>query len=461
MPALHPLLRDGLAVLLATVGVLSVALVNGYPLVYADTGTYLASAFEGLVPVDRPFWYGAFIRGLSLNGASLWPVVVAQALLCAIAVWRIARVLLPARTAAIATVTTCVVLGPITGLGWTAGQLMPDILTAVGAVSIVLLVLQRERWPRRATDIALVILACWCHLSNLVILPLVASVAVLIGPRPRRRAFLQAVSVAACAWCGLFAANGLLTGTPHVSRGGHVFLMGRLVDAGLLRPWLQEHCPTEHYGLCAYLDGLPTTSRAFLWYPESPLQRQGGWEATRAEYGRIVRGTLTEPRYLWGHVRASLVSTARQLRATALADGVVSPWFGDPATPPYQRVEQHVPHELPAFRSTWQSTARGRVPTAVFDVVHALLLALSAIGGLVLLTRRRTAPVVRAAVLLAFAVVLIGAWACASLSVVDARYLARDAWLLPVVVGLGVWAPCVREVHAADLLEAEASRSQG
>ncbi|MBL8009530.1 MAG: hypothetical protein JNJ64_02895, partial [Flavobacteriales bacterium] len=107
MPALHPLLRDGLAVLLATVGVLSVALMNGYPLVYADTGTYLASAFEGLVPVDRPFWYGAFIRGLSLNGASLWPVVVAQALLCAIAVWRIARVLLPARTAAIATVTTC------------------------------------------------------------------------------------------------------------------------------------------------------------------------------------------------------------------------------------------------------------------------------------------------------------------------------------------------------------------
>ena len=70
-------------------------------------------------------------------------------------------------------------------------------------------------------------------------------------------------------------------------------VMGRLVDAGLLRPWLQEHCPTEHYGLCAYLDGLPTTSRAFLWYPESPLQRQGGWEATRAEYGRIVRGTLT------------------------------------------------------------------------------------------------------------------------------------------------------------------------
>ena len=446
MPALHPLLRDGLAVLLATVGVLSIALVNGYPLVYADTGTYLASAFEGVVPVDRPFWYGAFIRGLSFGGATLWPVAVAQALLCAVAVWRIARVLLPSRIASMATVVLCVLLGPFTGLGWFAGQVMPDVLTAVGAVSMAFLILRNEQWPWRAFDVALVLLACWCHLSNLVILPVVGLVAVMISPRPRRRVFLQAVSVTACAWCGLFAANGLVTGTPHVSRGSHVFLMGRLVDAGLLRPWLEEHCPTEPYGLCAYLDSLPITSRAFLWYPESPLQRQGGWEATRAEYGRIVRGTLTEPRYLLGHVRASLVSTAEQLRATALADGVVSPWFADPATPPYQRVEQHVPHELPAFRNSWQATARGRIPTAVFDVVHALLLALSAVRGLVLLARRRTAPVVRAAVLLAFAVVLIGAWACASLSVVDARYLARDAWLLPVVVGLGVRSGATRPV---------------
>ncbi len=55
-------------------------------------------------------------------------------------------------------------------------------------------------------------------------------------------------------------------------------------------------------------------------------------------------------------------------------------------------------------------------------------------------SRGKHAAPVRMAVALAFAVVLIGAWACASLSVVDPRYLARDAWLLPMVVALGLWA---------------------
>jgi hypothetical protein len=142
MPAFHPFFRNGFSVLLGTLGVLIVPLVNGYPLVYADTGTYLASAFEGLVPIDRPYWYGLFIRGLSFGGATLWPVVVAQALLCTLAIHRIATLLLPPARAAIAAVVLCVLLGPFTGLGWYAGQVMPDVLTAVGAVSMAFLILR-------------------------------------------------------------------------------------------------------------------------------------------------------------------------------------------------------------------------------------------------------------------------------------------------------------------------------
>ena len=41
---------------------LSVPVLNGYPLVYSDTGTYLRTAFEGYVPPDRPVWYGLFLR---------------------------------------------------------------------------------------------------------------------------------------------------------------------------------------------------------------------------------------------------------------------------------------------------------------------------------------------------------------------------------------------------------------
>ncbi len=40
----------------------------------------------------------------------------------------------------------------------------------------------------------------------------------------------------------------------------------------------------------------------------------------------------------------------------------------------------------------------------------------------------------RTLVLFSLLAIVIGAWVCATLSVVDARYLARDSWLLPLAV---------------------------
>ncbi len=36
------------------------------------------------------------------------------------------------------------------------------------------------------------------------------------------------------AWGGLYFANGIIDGKPYLSRGSHVFLMGRLIDTGML-----------------------------------------------------------------------------------------------------------------------------------------------------------------------------------------------------------------------------------
>jgi hypothetical protein len=61
-----------LFVTLGALGLMLDAIYNGYPLVYSDTSTYLASGFELQTPVDRPITYGLFIRLTSLNGFSLW-----------------------------------------------------------------------------------------------------------------------------------------------------------------------------------------------------------------------------------------------------------------------------------------------------------------------------------------------------------------------------------------------------
>jgi hypothetical protein len=59
-------LFDLLCILIATACFCSYAIWNGYPLVFLDTGTYVASGFERFVPRDRPLAYGFFIRHSSL-----------------------------------------------------------------------------------------------------------------------------------------------------------------------------------------------------------------------------------------------------------------------------------------------------------------------------------------------------------------------------------------------------------
>ena len=59
------------------------AFYNGFPIVYSDTSTYIASGLEFETPFDRPITYGLFIALFSLHGSSLWLVVFAQAIILA------------------------------------------------------------------------------------------------------------------------------------------------------------------------------------------------------------------------------------------------------------------------------------------------------------------------------------------------------------------------------------------
>lgn len=444
--------RPALSILLGSLIILLPAIINGYPFVFSDTGTYIRSAFEGYVPVDRPYWYGAFMRLTSGRGTSLWGVAAMQALLCAIYIHRSTRLLLGPDRAARRTLIVTAILTATTGLGWYAGQLIPDIFTALGVLALWSFLRNGGRAWIRACDALVVAGACWMHLSNLIILPLTGVVILLVlrASLVRRAARLAAVTV--LAWGGLAFANYTLEGEAYLSKAGHVFFLGHMVDTGMLRPYLEEHCPTEHFGICAYMDSLPTNSEAFLWWPDSPVAEQGGWLATRAEYGRIMRGSLTEPRFLWWHVRGSVASTCTQLVQWDICKPLSSHWYRGADSPPYQMVEKHLPRELPAYRASLQNGGRGELHMRGPDLVYRGMLLLSLIVGAWSLWRGRNkaeGAEARALLIVALAAVVIGAWACATLSVVDSRYLGRDEWLIPMAAILAVWHPLMARRSAA------------
>jgi hypothetical protein len=268
--------------LLATVILLGAAFFNGYPLVYSDTGTYISSGFEMHLPDDRPIAYGLFIRATSL-GWSLWLTVIAQ---CYILAWLLRVLLLPllgekqfrGRFLIILTV-----ISALTALPWYAGQLMPDIFTAMQLIIITVVCTQSQisRW-RWAIFSTLFILCCIVHFSNLFI-GLFSVLTYTIWARkkviPDAPAVLRRAAIVGT-WCMVSfivmpTLNWIVARDFSLGKGGYTFIMGRMVDSGMLKMYLDDQCEsaTEPYRLCQYKDSLPENSRKFHWDQSSRLGR--------------------------------------------------------------------------------------------------------------------------------------------------------------------------------------------
>lgn len=416
---------------------LAPAMINGFPFVYPDTGTYLRSAFQGYVPVDRPYWYGVFLRVASLGGHSFWSMVAAQALLASTYAVRTLRLFVPPERGPWRVLLVLVVLAGCSSVGWYAGQLMPDIFTGIGLLAVLLLL-----WPgaavwSRILDGLVVVLCCWLHLSNLLILPIAGALFLLLTARRSKPRWIGLASLSVVAWAGSAIANYAVDGRFYLSRSGHVFLTGRLLDTGILQDWLNEHCTDGHGGLCRYRDHLPPNGDAFLWADDSPLYREGGWLATQADYDSIIRSALTEPTYAVRFLGAGLVSTADLLSQRGVCIGLTNTDYRDPKSPPYVMIAGTIPSGLAAYRGSLQNGGRGELDMRIPDLLCTALLWCSALVAVVLIVRGgRTASGLDVRLLLAYALgaVVIACAVCAALNTVENRYLGRVSWIVPLMV---------------------------
>ncbi|MCB9181808.1 MAG: hypothetical protein H6593_10245 [Flavobacteriales bacterium] len=417
---------------------LSVPVLNGYPLVYSDTGTYLRTAFEGYVPPDRPVWYGLFLRWTSLNGTTLWGPVVVQCLLTAFVAVRSLRSMVPHPLEARLPV---LLLGLVlfTGIGWYAGQLMPDIFTGIGIASLLQLLLGRHGPVGQWTWALILLLSLALHAGNapiLLLLCLGLAPVVLRSGRGHRMRLIGVLSLVLVGWWLPPLAASWSTGAPS-SRPAHVFLMGRLIDSGVLPELLQERCPGSGWELCAWKDSLPNNSQDFLWNPESPVYAMGGWAATRQEYGLIVKEALTTPGLTQRFISNTLAGTVRQLTDLHIGNGLLGTWYASPESPPFHQIEKHVPHELSAFRSSVMNRdeMRARSVLRLADMLLWLGWLLTA-GALVAIAARwdRLAVNMRILVLAALMALVANALVCAGVSTVADRFQTRMSWVLPLLV---------------------------
>lgn len=299
MPSRHQAVSAGAFVLLV-VALLWPALLNGYPLLYPDSASYVHDG-QKLLHGERPSgirlaFYGVALWPFTL-GHSLWPAIVAQATAVALLLW-----LFVERTVGARGPVPLLALAPlmlVATLPWYAARAMPDVFAGTEILCLILLLGRFEALdrPRLVFVWLMLVLACATHVTHWVIAGGLIALAVLL-----RLAGWRAVDWRGTGLAGAALVAGIL---PNVWVANHYlgslnpnakvppFLLAAMLADGAATDYLKANCGHETYVLCDYLDRLPPASaNDFLWRAHSPLRLSGKHRQIKAEEGRIVAGTL-------------------------------------------------------------------------------------------------------------------------------------------------------------------------
>ncbi len=437
--------RTGLAVLLpCMVLLLWPAMLNGYPLVFADTGTYLGQAIQHYLGWDRPAFYSLFLFLLHWK-ISTWPIVVVQSLLTLYVLNAAMRAFAPGLTHRML-LPLCAVLAVLTPLPWFVDQIMPDLFTTLMTILLAILVLA----PAQFAGLEMLAIAALCtamvafHLSHvwigLGLLAILLPARRLLGAtKPLGlRGLALAASPLLAAVVMLCTVNCAAFGRLSVSPFGNVFLLARLLYDGPAEAVLERDCATEHWHLCRFVDMLPPhqtlypSSDNFLWEPKGPVSSLGGAKLLSLEAGAIISRALHEqPLQV---LRASLSNFGHQLLRFESGDGLHA-WSAQVGPV----ISRHFPAaEARAFLGARQSRGLLQVPHWM-RLLHGLGYVLGVAGTLACLVlaimRRSPMALLCAAVLLCL---LGNAAVTGILSGPHDRYQNRVIWialLAPLLVG--------------------------
>lgn len=417
------------------------AYLNGYPLVFSDTGAFLHQTLGPLVIWDKPHVYGPLLHAFHWR-VTLWAPLLAQGMMLSWLLWLVQRALRGRATAglhlAVAAGTALLTTAP-----FTAALLMPDVMAPAVLLALLLLAFARDALTR-AEAIGLGLLASVGIAAHLSHLPLAASVAAIALLLTRRLApALRTAAPLLGAVLILLGTNLWGHGRAALSPHGATFALARLQADGPAAAVIRARCPESGWYLCAFADRLPMDSDAFLWPPDSPVNRAPdgtprllGGAMLSEEARQIVGETLRAyPVEVAGNM---LRNTLAQLVTATAGDTLVADHLAAAVRP---RIAEGFPaRELAAYDAALQP--RGLLPAAATPFLwpHAPVLLVGAALALLAWWRAARAGETRRLGLVVGVLVGISAnaFATGALSKPHLRYEARIMWLMPVVAALAL-----------------------
>jgi len=428
---------DSLLVLFGGIILCYMGFYNTFPYVYSDCGTYIGSGFELKVPIDRPIFYGLFIRHVSLL-TSLWLVILVQGLILSLILFYFFKYLSGTSRFRIYYIAFIIFITFLTSASFHVSQLIPDIFTPIAILSLGLLLLVRNMKTRDViiTSIILII-AIAVHNSHFFIITILLLLFTFLFLIQKFRKKLSDLYISAgrliYSWSLVIftyliicIVNLSLGAGFAMSRSGPVFLISRMNEIGILELYLRENCDKYHYMICEYKDKMPGS---FLWdYSNSPLYKNGGWESPKnlEEYSAIIKDILTSPKY--GHLFFVSAVESSFTQFFCFSTGDAAPQRE--GTPPYKAISVHFPASLKLYMNSHQWTHT--LDFTFINEFQKYITGLCLMFYLICYVYPSRTRKFNRVILFILAGMFINAFVCGTFSTVTERYQSRVIWLLPL-----------------------------
>jgi len=400
-----------LAIIVCTLALMGPAIWNGFPLMEWDTGGYLARWYDHTLVINRAAPYGLLLNAGSFF--AFWPVLVVQSLLT---IWIVALML------------------RVHALGGRP-LLLTDIFAGLAVFAMYLLLLRGnalKAWEKPALVLFIAFSAA-AHSATLAVcggLLLVAFAGSRFDrkwiPAARLGAGLAALVLAVLMVLGTnYLIDKKLAWTP----GGFSIAFGRMLQDGIVKSYLDAHCPDPYLRLCRYKDEIPQDADQFFWHTDLFEKQLGGFEKLGPEMERIVLGAMKD--YPLWQIESAAVATARQLVHVKTGEGVE-----DTLWHTYLVIRDHLPELLPAMNAARQQQHPSISFMAINEVHYPVaLIGMALLPILFVLALFDLLPRPFAELTATARLALLGnAMVCGAVSNPHDRYGARMVWIGAFIV---------------------------
>lgn len=410
------------------------ALYNTFPFISGDTAAYISSAMEWYVPAERPIFYSVFVRLTSL-GFTLWGVILVQNLILLYLLRRSGEICKLSVSSRKFTVLI-LVLATITGVGWESNKLLADIFACFLFLSALIWMKQKSLRPIDRWLLPFIFFfSALTHYSHLV-LALLMGVLFLIVSVSRREALRKSgvlVIVAVASFGSVMTTNWAAGHGFRFSRASSVFVMGKMVENGVVPVYLHEYCGNENWLLCQYKDSLPATGWQFVWDANSPVHKTGGWKANEEEYNSLLKAILSKPKYLGLIAYKAVENTAVQLMQWTSGDNLFR-YEADSNVK--QSIQKYFPADYP--RSMWSRQFLKELPFKGFSIFYAFSLSLLTLFILAYGSNIPHWKTLRSVMFWVIVFLIVNAAVTSNLANISSRLQARVIWLPAWFIILGL-----------------------